>query len=176
MQALQDVKSTEYSSWIICKLSFQKNNFLNNLIAYVNERSTIKANILRTVRDMEMTGSTFGNINVFFHSPKFDRNRGSCYTVFCMFSCLQINCQPCYLCQLLKFHPFDWMIEIHLQTKGQGTHNKMVLLAGPYPFCNAHAQQNELSAIAEAKKMVHDLLDFKANWRGFGSFLLQRLD
>ena len=27
-------------------------------------------------------------------------------TVFRMFSCLQINCQPFYLRQLLKFHPF----------------------------------------------------------------------
>ena len=32
-------------------------------------------------------------------------------------------------------------------------------------YCNAHAQQNELSAMSETKKMVHDLLDFKANWR-----------
>ena len=47
---------------------------------------------------------------------------------FRMFSCLQINCQPFYLRQLLKFHPFDWMIEIYLQTEGQGTHHKMVTL------------------------------------------------
>ena len=45
-----------------------------------------------------------------------------------MFSCLQINCQPFYLRQLLKFHQFDWLIEIYLQTKGQGTHHKMVSL------------------------------------------------
>ena len=32
-------------------------------------------------------------------------------------------------------------------------------------YCNAHVQQNELLAMAETKKMVHDLLDFKANWR-----------
>ena len=51
-----------------------------------------------------------------------------CNTVFRMFSCLQINCQPFYLRQLLKFHPFDWMIEIYLQTEGQGTHHKMVSL------------------------------------------------
>ena len=49
-----------------------------------------------------------------------------CYTVFRMFSCLQINCQPFYLRQLLKFHEFDWLIEIYLQTEGQGTHHKMV--------------------------------------------------
>ena len=49
-------------------------------------------------------------------------------TVFRMFSCLRINCQPFYLRQLLKFHPFDWMIEIYLQTEGQGTHHKMVTL------------------------------------------------
>ena len=51
-----------------------------------------------------------------------------CNTVFRMFSCLQINCQPFYLRQLLKFHPFDWMIEIYLQTEGQGTHHKIVSL------------------------------------------------
>ena len=32
-------------------------------------------------------------------------------------------------------------------------------------YCNAHAQQNELLAMAETKKAVHDLLDFRANWR-----------
>ena len=45
-----------------------------------------------------------------------------------MFSCLQINCQPFYLRQLLKFHQFDWLIEIYLQTEGQSTHHKMVSL------------------------------------------------
>ena len=51
-----------------------------------------------------------------------------CHTVFRMFSCLQINWKPFYLPQLLKFHPFDWLIEIYLQTEGQGTHHKMVSL------------------------------------------------
>ena len=51
-----------------------------------------------------------------------------CNTVFRMFSCLQINCQPFYLRQLLKFHQFEWLIEIYLQTEGQGTHHKMVSL------------------------------------------------
>ena len=51
-----------------------------------------------------------------------------CHTVFRMFSCLQIDCQPFYLRQLLKFHPVDWLIEIYLQTEGQGTHHKMVSL------------------------------------------------
>ena len=54
-----------------------------------------------------------------------------CHTVFRMFSCLQINWQPLYLCQLLKFPPFfffDWQIEIYFQTEGQGTHHKMVSL------------------------------------------------
>ena len=68
-----------------------------------------------------------------------------CNTVFRMFSCLQINCQPFYLRQLLKFYPFDWLIEIYLQTEGQGTHHKMVslqpmpgfspLLSRPMLFC-----------------------------------------
>ena len=48
--------------------------------------------------------------------------------VFCMFSCLQINCQPFYLCQLLKFHRSDKLIKIYLQTEGQCTHHKMVSL------------------------------------------------
>ena len=34
-----------------------------------------------------------------------------CHTVFGMFSCLQINWQPFYPRQILKFHPFDWLID-----------------------------------------------------------------
>ena len=49
-----------------------------------------------------------------------------CHTVFRMFSCLQTDWQSFYLHQFLKFHPFDWLIEIYLQTEGQGTHHKMV--------------------------------------------------
>ena len=45
-----------------------------------------------------------------------------CHTVFRMFPCLQINCQSFYL------HPFDWLIEIYLQTEVQGTHHNMVSL------------------------------------------------
>ena len=45
-----------------------------------------------------------------------------------MFSCLQINDQPFYFRQLLKFYPFEWLIEIYLQTEGQGTHHKMASL------------------------------------------------
>ena len=51
-----------------------------------------------------------------------------CHTVFRVFSSLQINWQPFYLRQLLKFHPFDWLIEVYLQTEGQGTHHKVVTL------------------------------------------------
>ena len=70
--------------------------------------------IARNLTEIEaVAGCTFGCIS---------------NTVFRMFSCLQINCQPFYLRQLLKFHPFDWMIEIYLQTEGQGTHHKMVSL------------------------------------------------
>ena len=85
-----------------------------------------------------MTCCTFRDTNyIFFYFSKFDRNRGShrmhfcqciCHTIFCMFSCLQINYQPFYLHQLLKFHPFDWLIKMYLQTEGQGTHHKMVSL------------------------------------------------
>ena len=49
-------------------------------------------------------------------------------TVFHMFSCLQIYWQPFYLSWLLKFHPCDWLIEIYLQTEGQGIHHKMASL------------------------------------------------
>ena len=48
-----------------------------------------------------------------------------CHTVFRMLSCLRINCQPSYLRQLLKFHPFDWLIEIYLQTESQATHHEI---------------------------------------------------
>ena len=61
-----------------------------------------------------------------------------CHTVFRMFSCLQINCQPFYLRQLLKFHAFDWLIEVYLQTEGQGTHHKMVSFQpiDGFPLCS----------------------------------------
>ena len=75
---------------------------------------SISSFILRNLTEIEaITGCTFA----------CTRN-----TVFRMFSCLQINCQPFYLRQLLKFHQFDWLIEIYLQTEGQGTHHKMVSL------------------------------------------------
>ena len=79
--------------------------------------------ISKNLTEMEaVTGCTFACI---------------CHTVFRMFSCLQINCQPFYLLQLLKFHPFDWLIAIYLQTEGQSTHHKMVSLQpvpGVYPL------------------------------------------
>ena len=61
-----------------------------------------------------------------------------CNTVFRMFSCSQINRQPFYIRQLLKFRPFDWLIEIYLQTEGQGTHHKMVSLQPMpgFPLCS----------------------------------------
>ena len=75
---------------------------------------SISSFIPRNLTEIEaITGCTFACI---------------CNTVFRMFSCLQINCQPFYLRQLLKFHQFDWLIEIYLQTEGQGTHHKMVSL------------------------------------------------
>ena len=64
---------------------FSKNNFLNDSIAHVNERSTIKANISRTVRDTKMTCYTFGDTIDFFHSTKFDRNRCSRWMHFCLY-------------------------------------------------------------------------------------------
>ena len=36
--------------------------------------------------------------------------------------------KPLYLGQLLKFHPFDWLIEMYLKTNCQGAHHKMVSL------------------------------------------------
>ena len=66
--------------------------------------------ILRNLTEIEaINGCTFACI---------------CNPVFRMFSCLQINCQPFYLSQLLKFRQFDWLIEIYFHTEGQGTHHK----------------------------------------------------
>ena len=48
-----------------------------------------------------------------------------CHTVFRMFPYLQINWQPFYLRQLLKFHPSDWLIEVYFQTEGQGSTTKL---------------------------------------------------
>ena len=44
-----------------------------------------KANISRMVQDTKMTCSMFGDINVVFHSMKFDRNRGSHWMHFCLY-------------------------------------------------------------------------------------------
>ena len=67
-----------------------------------------------------------------------------CHLVFRILPCLQINWQSFYLRQLLKFHPFDWLIEIYLQTEGQGTHYKMVSLQPMpgFPLCS-HNKQDE---------------------------------
>ena len=64
------------------------------------------------------------------------------HTVFWMISCLQINWQPFYLRQRLKFHPFNWLIEIYLQTEGQGTHHKMVSLQPMPGFLLCYCTQN----------------------------------
>ena len=90
------------------------------------ERSTIQPNISRMVRDTEMTRCMFGDTNVFFYFPKFDRNRGSHWMHFCLYMSHRISHVPLFTtelaeilsCQLLKFHPFDWLIEIYLQTEG----------------------------------------------------------
>ena len=68
-----------------------------------------------------------------------------------MFSCLQINCQPFYLRQLLKFHQFDWLIEIYLQTEGQGTHHKMVSLQPMSGFSPLLMSQQTFVNIANKK-------------------------
>ena len=70
---------------------FSKTNFLNDSIAYVVERCTIEANIWRAVRDTEMIGGTFGGTNVFFHSPKFDKNRGSRRIHLCLYMSHRIS-------------------------------------------------------------------------------------
>ena len=70
---------------------FSKNNFLNDSIAYVNERSTVKANISRMVRDTEMTHCTFVDNNVIFHSPKLDTNKGIRWMHFCLYMSHRIS-------------------------------------------------------------------------------------
>ena len=73
---------------------FSKNNFLNDSIAFVNERSAIKVNISRTVRDTEMTRSTYGNTNIFFDSrdlTEIEAVTGCTFACICTFSCLQIK-------------------------------------------------------------------------------------
>ena len=87
-----------------------------------------------------------------------------CNTVFRMFSCLQINCQPFYLRQLLKFHQFDWLIEIYLQTEGQGTHHKMVSLQPMSGF----------SPLFTCNVMVHHLQSRVMPWRQCASHVTIR--
>ena len=54
---MQNQQTAQAGSFV--NYCFSKNNFLNHSIAYVNERSTIKANISKTVRDTKITRSTF---------------------------------------------------------------------------------------------------------------------
>ena len=89
-----------------------------------------------------MTRCTFGNTNVFFYFPKFDRNRGSHWMYYMSHRISHVllftNYQAAILShQLLKFHPFDWLIEIYLQTVDQGTHHNMVSLQPMpgFPLC-----------------------------------------
>ena len=88
-----------------------------------------------------------------------------CHTVFPMFSCLQINSQPFYLRQLLKFHPFDWLIEIYLQIEGQGAHHKMASLQSMLgvPLCYAWYQAipgNDQNTIPINQGATGSKLDF----------------
>ena len=52
--------------------------------------------ISRTVRDTEMTRCTFGDTNVFFYFPKFDRNRGSHWLHFCLYKLEAILSPPAF--------------------------------------------------------------------------------
>ena len=102
--------------------------------------------IARNLTEIEaVAGCTFGCIS---------------NTVFRMFSCLQINCQPFYLRQLLKFHPFDWMIEIYLQTEGQGTHHKMVSLQpmpGFSPLLDVRKGNfSEISSFSQGERLMEN--------------------
>ena len=81
-----------------------------------------------------------------------------CHTAFRVFSCLQINWQPFYLRQLLKFHPFDWLIESYLQIEGQGTHHKMVSLQPMFgfPLCCSAPVIEEFSSVFNEIDKVRD--------------------
>ena len=82
-----------------------------------------------------MTRCTFGDTSVFFCFPKLDRNRSSHWMHFCLYMSHRIShvllftnwLAAILYHQLLKFHPFDWLIEIYLQTEGQSTHQNMVI-------------------------------------------------
>ena len=108
--------------------------------------------ISQTLTEIEVvTGCTFACI---------------CHTVFRMFSCLQINWQPFYLRQLLK--PLDWLIEIYLQTEGQGTHYKMVSLQPMpgFPLCSMGAKVNSHNLLSAVSFLVHPL-DLATKWLCF---------
>ena len=100
-----------------------------------------------------------------------------CHTVFRMFSCLQINWQPCCLRQLLKFNPFDWLIEIYLQTEGQGTHHKMVSLQ-PMPGFSPLLPISKLVKAQTVERTEKTQLKYKAknliNSKYFGLNKIQR--
>ena len=64
-----------------------------------------------------------------------------CHTVFRMFSCYKLTGKPLYLGQLLKFHLFDWLIEMYFKTNCQGAHHKMVSLQ-PVPGFSPLSQRS----------------------------------
>ena len=80
-----------------------------------------------------------------------------CNTVFRMFSCLQINCQPFHLRQLLKFHQFDWLIEFYLHTEGQGTHHKMVSLQPMSGFSPLFGRVSRMFSVNSSRLMVRSM-------------------
>ena len=99
--------------------SFSKNNIFNYSIVYVNDKSTIKVNISRMVIRkwlvvlLELPMSSFILQNLTEIEAVTGYNFAcDCHTAFGMLSCLQINCQPFYLRQLLKFHLFHFLIEM----------------------------------------------------------------
>ena len=95
----------------------------------------------------------------------------TCHTVFRIFSCLQINWEPFYLRQLLKFHPFDWLVEIYLQRDDLGTYHKMISLQ-PMPSFSP-VQQNTnygLIILREAGKhlaLIAETFSSKSNIKKF---------
>ena len=109
---------------------------MNHSIAYVNEGSTINLQSRQISRErqelrqwlvqrFEISMSSFIPRNLTDIEAVAGCTFACIYnTVFRMFSCLHINCQPFYLHQLLKFHPFDWLIKfIFNREPGYSTQN-----------------------------------------------------
>ena len=78
-------------------------------------QNTLFRFIYSAVNVFTLTNNKFKMVKIVDGNPQLDSRDWSMYSNI-------LTWQPFYLRRLLKFHPFDWLIEIYLQIEGQSTH------------------------------------------------------